>query len=207
MPDKNTIPLISSEITGLWNSYMYDSMSVCVLKCFINRVDDNEARNLIQHALNLASNHIQTLTDIFNQEKLPVPDGFSDKDINTGAPRLFTDGFYLLYLSYMARIGLQDYSLILNHIARSDIRDYFSKCIQEAVDLYNMLTDAKLSKGIFIRAPRVEVPKTVEYINSKNFMVEWFGEKRPLVLREVTHIFSNFLSAILGRALVTDLDK
>jgi hypothetical protein len=164
MHNNADIPLVVSEITGVWNNYMYDSMSVCVLRYFLNNAADDETRGAIQYALNLSNEHISVLTDIFKQEKLPLPDGFSDKDVDMSAPPLFTDAFYLLYISYMSRIGLQDYSLTLNHIARSDIRKYFSSCIAECVDLYNMLTDLRLSKGIFIRAPRVEVSKTVQYI-------------------------------------------
>ena len=38
MGDSTKIPLISSEITGLWNSYMSDTMMVCILKHCINNV-------------------------------------------------------------------------------------------------------------------------------------------------------------------------
>jgi hypothetical protein len=186
---------------------MYDSMSVCVLRYFLNNAADDETRGAIQYALNLSNEHISVLTDIFKQEKLPLPDGFSDKDVDMSAPPLFTDAFYLLYISYMSRIGLQDYSLTLNHIARSDIRKYFSSCIAECVDLYNMLTDLRLSKGIFIRAPRVEVSKTVQYIKESSFMVDFFGEKRAMLAREVTHIFSNFLSFIMEGALASGFNQ
>jgi spore coat protein CotF len=201
MEDTTKIPLISSEITGLWNSYMSDTMIVCVLKHFLNNVDDSETRAILQQISDLSNQHIQELTIIFNQEKLTIPDGFTDNDVNISAPRLFTDTFYLDYLSFMAKASMHNYTLILNHIARSDIRAYFSKRIQEAIDLYNNSADLRLAKGIFIRAPRVEVSHEVQYVKSQSFLTDLFGEKRPLLTAELTHIFALIFSNLVGRAI------
>ncbi|WP_291633194.1 DUF3231 family protein, partial [Clostridium sp.] len=183
------IPLISSEIGGLWESYMSDSMLVCVLKYFLNQVKDNETRDILQQTCDLTAQHIQELTNIFNEEKLPVPNGFTDSDVKIDAPRLFTDGFYLQYLGFMSRVTMHNYTLILNHIARSDMRDFFTKRIYESIDLYNKSADLRLSQGIFIRAPRVEVTKEVQYVKSQSFFFDWFGEKRPMIAAEITYIF------------------
>ena len=203
MGDTSKIPLISSEITGLWNSYMSDTMIVSVLKYFLNRVDDSETRAILQKTFDISTQHIQELTNIFNHEKLIIPEGFTDKDVNIDVPRLFDDSFYLAYLCFMSRVGMHHYTLILNQIARSDIRTYFSKRIYEYIDLYNNSADIKLSKGVFIRAPRVEVNQTVEYVKSQSFITDWFGEKRPLLTVEITHIFSMIYANIIGRAVST----
>lgn len=203
MGDSTKIPLVSSEITGLWNSYMSDTMIVTVLKHFLNRVEDSETRTILQQTSDLSNKHIQELTNMFNVEKLTIPEGFTDKDVNLDAPRLFDDSFYLTYLCFMSRVGMHNYTLILSQIARCDIRTYFSKRINEYIDLYNNSTDIKLSKGIFIRAPRVEVNKEIEYVKSQSFITDWFGEKRPLLTTEITHIFSNIFANIVGRAIST----
>lgn len=203
MGDTMKSPLISSEITGLWNSYMSDTMIVCVLKHFLNTVEDCEIHAILQQTSDLSSQHMQEVANIFNQEKLTIPDGFTDKDVNSNAPRLFTDTFYLNYLSYMARIGMHNYTLILNQIARFDIRDYFSKRIHEYIDLYNNSTNLRLSKGIAVKAPRVEVTQEVQYVKSQSFITDWFGEKRPLLTAEITHIFAIIFSNLVGRAITT----
>lgn len=125
MGDITKIPLVSSEITGLFNSYMSDTMLICILKHFINNTEDSEIRVMLQQTLDLSNQHIQELTNMFNKEKITIPEGYTDKDVNISAPRLFTDSFYLTYLGYMARIGMHNNTLIINQIARSDIRDYF----------------------------------------------------------------------------------
>ena len=58
MGDIMKIPLISSEITGLWNSYMSDTMIVTVLKYFLNKVEDNEIRAILQQTSDLSNQHI-----------------------------------------------------------------------------------------------------------------------------------------------------
>lgn len=203
MTDINKIPLVSSEITGLWKSYMSDTMIECMLKYYLNNVEDNETRAILQQTCDLSSQHIEELTKLFNAEKLSIPDGFTDKDVNVNAPRLFTDSFYLHYLGYMARVAMNNYTLILNQVARSDIRNFFSRRINEYINLYNISAELRLSKGIFIRAPRVEVPKEVQYVKSESFIFDWFGEKRPLLTNEITQIFGIIIANILGRAIAT----
>ena len=140
---------------------------------------------------------------MFNKAGLPLPDGFTDNDVNINAPRLFSDTFYLAYLSYMSRIAMHNYTLILNQIARSDIRDYFSKRIYDSIELYNKSVDLRVSKGIFIRAPFVEIAKKVEYVKIQNFLIGILGEKRPMLLNEVTQLFGITFSNIVGRAIST----
>jgi hypothetical protein len=203
MSDISKIPLLSTEITALWSSYMGDSMIISVLKYFLNRVEDGETRVLLQQTSDLSNKHIQELTIIFNQEKLAIEEGFTDKDVNIDSPRLFTDDFYLGYLCFMSRVGMHNYTLILNQITRSDIRTYVTKRVNEYVELYNNSTNTKLSKGIFIKAPRVEVTQEVQYVKSQSFITDWFGKKRPLLTTEITHIFSIIYANIVGRAVTT----
>lgn len=197
------IPLISSEISGLWNAYMSESLLIRVLSYYVNRVECEETRGLLQLTLDRSKQNITEITVFFNEAGLPIPEGFTDNDVNINAPRLFTDSFYLAYLSYMARVAMHNYTLIINQIARSDIRDYFTKRIYDSLDLYNKSADLRLSKGIFIRAPFVEIPKKVQYIKSQSFLIGVFGEKRPLLLNEVTQLFGITFSNIVGRAMTT----
>ncbi|MGH4049848.1 MAG: DUF3231 family protein [Clostridium sp.] len=203
MNKKTTVPLIAPEIAGIWNAYMSESLIVRVLSYFLNRVEDKKIRDVLQQTFDMSNQNVTELTELFNQAGLPLPDGFTDNDVNINAPRLFSDTFYLAYLSYMSRIAMHNYTLILNEIARSDIRDYFSKRINNSIELYNKSADLRLSKGIFIRAPFVEVAKKVEYVKSQNFLLGILGKKRPMLLNEVTQLFGITFSNIVGRAMTT----
>lgn len=203
MSDTKKIPLVSSEIAGLWNAYMSESLIIRVLSYFINRVDDSDTRTLLQQTYDLSIKHIAEITTLFNEAGLPIPEGFSENDVNITAPRLFTDTFYLAYLSFMSRVAMHNYTLILDQIARVDIRDYFSKRVIDSIDLYNKSVDLRLSKGIFVRAPFVEVPKKVQYVKNQSFMIDFFGKKRPMLLNEVTQLFGTTFSNIVGKAIAT----
>ncbi|MFL0198381.1 DUF3231 family protein [Clostridium sp. WILCCON 0269] len=202
MTNTTKMPLVSSEISGIWNSYMGENLVLHLLKYFFNRVDDNEIRAILDHTLNLSNERIKVLTNLFNQEKLPLPEGFTDNDVDINAPRLFTDTLYLQYVLYKARSEIRSYSMLLDRIARSDIRNYFSKCIRESIDLCNKSAELSLSKGIFIKAPHIEVSKEVQYIKSNNFILDSFGKKRALLADEINHIFCITNDTMIRKALL-----
>jgi hypothetical protein len=194
------IPLVASEIAGVWNAYHGDSSAICMLRHFLNHVDDEGTRTILQHTLNLSEQHIECIKGILNQESLPIPHGFKEEDVDINAPRLFTDSYYLLYLSHMSGFGMESYALILRYIARSDIRDYFTKCLFESIDLFNKVTDLQLSKGIYLRVPRVDMSKEVSFISDKSFFEGLFAANpRPVLAREITSLFSGISFDILFR--------
>ncbi|ABR50665.1 hypothetical protein Amet_4594 [Alkaliphilus metalliredigens QYMF] len=195
--------LTASEIAGLWTSYVNDSMGACVLRHFLNNVEDRETKAILKYALSLSEKHMKKIAEHFNEEKLPIPQGFTDSDVNMNAPRLYTDSFYLFYLRNMGRVGLVAYSMGLGTVGRSDIRDYFTGCLGSSIELLNKVTSLKQSKGIFIRAPRVAVPKQVTFVEKEDFMDDILGKKRPLLTVEVTHLYENIMTNIVGGPLVT----
>lgn len=204
MQDKTKIDLTSTEVTGLWDTYMNDSLAVCTLKHFINTLHDEEIRHILQLALDISNRHIQAVTDKFNQEGLPIPKGFDENDVNMNAPKLFTDPFYLFYLISLGQVGMTNYALILNHVGRPDIRDFFSTCIQESIDLFNITADALQQQGLYIKAPRVEFVKNIDFIDKQNFFSGgWVGKKRSMLGREITAIFASLRYNIIGGALIT----
>ncbi len=204
MEDKTKIHLTAPEVSGLWQMYNEDTLAVCVLKHFLNTVEDEEVRPIIQRALDISNGHIQVVANIFNQEGLPLPVGFTDNDINMDAPKLFTDTFYLKYLINLAEVGMGAYALILSHVTRSDVRDIFSKVIYESVELYNKVADTLVQQGTFIRGPRVEFTKKTDFIDNQSFFSGgWLGQSRPLIAREITSIFASMRYNIIGGALIT----
>lgn len=74
---EHKIELKSAEIANLWTSYMNDTMTICLLDSFLSNVEDQQTRSILEFAMQLSKAHIQKLTSFFNEEQLPVPDGFS----------------------------------------------------------------------------------------------------------------------------------
>ncbi|MGM0901157.1 MAG: DUF3231 family protein [Bacillota bacterium] len=104
--EKHNIKLTSSEVANLWSNYIGDSMSICVFKHFLAHVDDTEIKTILEHAIDLSHQHIETVKGIFLEEGIPVPRGFTDEDVNEKAARLFEDPFYLYYVKNMTKGGL-----------------------------------------------------------------------------------------------------
>lgn len=83
--------LTSAELSQLWTGYMQDSLSIYILKHFLQTVEDKEIKSILKHTLELSQAHIPKLTAIFESDNRPVPHGFTNQDVNLNAPRLFSD--------------------------------------------------------------------------------------------------------------------
>ncbi|MCQ6280871.1 DUF3231 family protein [Bacillus sp. EB600] len=84
-----TEKLTSAEMGKLWAIYMGNSMSKCILSYFLQHVEDNNIKTLLENALKLCEEFMKTIKDIFEKENFPFPKGFSEEDINISVPRLF----------------------------------------------------------------------------------------------------------------------
>jgi hypothetical protein len=199
MQSENTIKLTSAEISGLWTAYMNDSLSICVLKYFLEKAENSEIRPVVEYALDIAQTHIAKLTAIFNREDFPIPYGFKDdEDVDLTAPRLFSDAYFIYYLKQWSSIGLDAYSLSLGIAARSDVFDYFSQSLEDTKRLLEKTNHVLLSKGLYIRAPYVTTPKNVSFVEKQGFLTGWLGERRPLTTLEVSNLYANLQRNVLA---------
>ncbi|MEK4967537.1 DUF3231 family protein [Cytobacillus sp. FSL R7-0696] len=196
--------LTASEIASIWTSYTQDSMSKCVLGYFLEHVEDEEIRSIVQFSYDLSSTHIEKLTTIFQEEQIPTPKGFTyDDDVNMNAPRLYTDPFMLTYINHMAKIGMLGYSGFVSMSARDDIRAYYREGLNETSELYERSSKIALSKGLFVRAPYIAYPSKTDYIDTKKYLsgLNPFSNKRPLNAVEISHLFMNIQTNIMGAKL------
>lgn len=200
---KNEIKLVSSEIATLWTTYVSDSMAVCVFRHFLANVEDNEIGTVIETAMGLAQKHVKTISEIFRQEGRSVPVGFTDEDVDESAPRLFSDPYYLYYLRLMGSLGLEAYSVSIPFMARKDVLDFFSDCLQTTLDLSRKVSMTLLNKGLFIRPPFVETTKDIDFIDDRSFLAGLLGGHRNLLTTEITHLYMNLESNVEFRTLLT----
>lgn len=201
MAIEQNIRLTSAELSQLWASFQNDSGSICVLKHFLETVEDTEIRPILEHAVQLSQTHIKNLTSIFTEENYPLPKGFSeDQDLNVNVPRLFSDNFMLQFMKQMAQISLNAYSVAKSLAVSSDIDEFYAQCLAEANQLDTTVKNVLLSKGLYVRSPYIPYPKKVDFIKKQSFLVGWFGEKRPLLSLEMTNLYANFQRNDLGIA-------
>jgi hypothetical protein len=203
METEHNVKLSASEIAQLWSSYMNSSMCHCLFTYFSKVVEDTQVQSILAKGLELTEKHLQKLTTIFHKEKFPVPQGFVVKDdVNTSAPKLFSDSF-MLYFSYsMGAMALNFYAVAKTVSVRSDIDTYFSECILELSEFDSATKNLLLSKGLFIRSPYLNPSQEVSFVKDQKFMSGWFGDKRPLSAIEITHLFLNLQRNDLGKAVM-----
>lgn len=187
----SNVRLTSAEIANLWSQYVNDSMSICVLKYYLKNVQDKEIRSILEFALELSERHLQKIREFLDDDKYPIPMGFTDEDVNPNAPPLFSDVFMLIYMHIMTIHGLTGYAGAVSTSIRKDQISYFIQCNTEAMELYKRILEVLVEKGIVSRPPNINAPEKVDFVKKQSFLTGWFGDRRPLNAIEASGIFFN----------------
>ncbi|PAE24882.1 DUF3231 family protein [Bacillus sp. 7894-2] len=193
--------LTSAEMGKLWATYMGNSMASCFLKYFLEHVEDKDIKSLLENALQLSEEFLETIKDIFKKEGFPIPKGFTEEDVNLGAPRLFMDEFYVHYLKYAAKAGLSIYSIAIPLMYRKDVKEFFRHCMDSTMDLMEQIKDILIHKGLIIKPPIIPVPEKAEFVH-KDFLTGYLGDKRPLHAMEIAHFYDNIENNVTSKALI-----
>ncbi|WP_421378132.1 DUF3231 family protein [Bacillus salacetis] len=203
MSSPESVKLTSSEMASLWDAYISNTHTACVLKHFVAVAEDSDVLKLLSETLEVIQNAEQKTKKILESENIPIPIGFTDQDVDVNAPRLFTDTFSLLYIKNMARVMLAACSLMYSMSTRKDIRNHFKECINRGTDIFDSVSDLLLAKGTYIRPPFIEPPKEVDFIENKDYVngKNFFKDQRYLNAIEISHIFANIESNVVGNAL------
>lgn len=200
---EHNIRLTASEMGFLWTQYENDTLTRCVLKYFKNKCEDKEILPIIEYSLDVTEKNIQELTGIFTNEKIPIPVGFTDEDVNINAPKLFTDIFKLYFLQNLAIIAMAGAGVAIGVSSREDVSKLFQKTLEEAKTLHDMCRKVNLSKGTYIRPPYISNPDKVHFVSKQRFLFDFFGKgKRPLTAIEITHLFINIQTNSMGKAMM-----
>ncbi|MBD7939427.1 MULTISPECIES: DUF3231 family protein [Cytobacillus] len=199
------INLSSSELASLWTSYMQNTMSVQFLSYLQATVEDKAISQLVQTACQISEDHITKVKSVFEQEKIPIPKGFTAADVNRDAPKVYTDIFMLTYIHHMAKAGMLSYSGFLALSARKDIRKLYNKTLFVTADLYEQSSELQLNKGVFVRSPVIPYPKEIDMVDDKSYFkgLNPFAEKRALNAVEISHLHLNFFNNVVGLKLAT----
>ncbi|MGJ9383810.1 DUF3231 family protein [Salipaludibacillus sp. CF4.18] len=193
--------LTAPEISNLWTQYQNDSMAICIYNHMIKYVEDESILIILKSALKIAEGHITVIESYLKEEKFPIPQGFTENDLNLTAPRLFSDTICLNYTYIMSVNGLAGYAAAITTNVRRDIRDYYTQCQNQTMELFNKSLDLLLEKGIVSRPPSISPPTSIEFIEKKAFVKGFLGSERPLSCIEISHIFWDLKKIQLSRAV------
>lgn len=201
MGEKKQIRLTSAEIAQLWAQYLNDTANECMLLYFLEKVEDGKIKPIIEYAAQLSSAHIQKVSAMLIEERNAIPQGFKvEEDVDLKAPRLFSDTYVLHFIHQMSKIGLTAYSASLSSSVRKDITEHYKSCLTETMTLFEMSKDMLLAKGVYVRSPYFPNLDHVDFVEEKSFIWDFFGEKRPLAVMEVSNLYANTQRNSLGIA-------
>ncbi|MGG3799573.1 DUF3231 family protein [Metabacillus fastidiosus] len=183
--------LSSSELGALWGTYMQQTMSLCLIKYFQVHLQDEDIKVILEKFFNTTSAQISEMKGIFQAEKISLPNGFTDNDINLLAPPLFYDPFVLSFIYSANKMQMINLGFVTAGVARKDMIDFFTKASHEALTLHNESKMLMLEKGLYDRPPMIPYPEEVHYIEKENYLSHFIGEKRPLNVIEISEIHYN----------------
>jgi spore coat protein CotF len=195
-------PFTAVELGKLWATYLGNSMSNRILSYFLKNVEDEHVKTLLENGYNLTVDFMKTIEKFFSNDKVAIPIGFTEEDVNLGAPRLFEDQFYAHYLKYAAKAGLSLYAIAIPLVMREDVREFFIHCNSTTTILLGQINNVLLDKGYIIKAPIIPVPTKVDYIQKENYLNGFFGDVRALHALEITHLYDNIENNITSKALL-----
>ncbi|WP_172840445.1 DUF3231 family protein [Virgibacillus phasianinus] len=201
------IELTSSEVSSLWTAYQADTMMIRGIQYFLVNIEDEDIKETLEFALNLIEEHKNGVEEIFTKEEYPIPQGFTEEDVNLDAPRLFTDKLYLEFILSMSGYTLAAYSAALSQAERTDIIDYFSKVLVNDQILHKKVKELAKEKGIFIRSPFIPKPEQVDFVDSTHFLKGWFTNRRPLLGVEISNLVFNARRNALGQGIITGFSQ
>lgn len=200
---KHNIDLTTPEIAGLWKNYLQSTAVLCFMKHSAQYIQDEEIKPLVKEQIQDLSDNIAKTVQIFVDENYPIPEGFSDLDVDLAAPPLYTDLYALSFIYRYNQMGLSDYGITLSKVARKDVVAFFHQLLKSTTQIYLKALDLMLSKGIYDRPPKISYPAKVNFISQQDsFLEAWLGDARPLNVFELGEIFYTIERNYIGLLLL-----
>jgi hypothetical protein len=193
--------LTAAEVSALWLQYTGDSMGICVYKYFLNIVENQEIKPILEFALQLSESHVTKITEFLKGANFQIPLGFTENDVNVNAPRLFSDQFLLFYSYIMTIHGLTAYSLAITNTEREDIQNYFFECLVSTKELFQKISKLAKNQPKYKSVPSIPSPQGVKFMESPGIISNLIGDKRPLNSSEISSLFFNSTKTGFTRSL------
>lgn len=203
--EAENIRLTAAEISFLWNSYIMNSKSKYMLRYAAEKAQDKDIKSVLQWAVQLTEKSLEATEKVYKSANHPIPYAFKEEDVRLDADKLYSDRLMLRILKNFTSFGISHYSLAISKIARADVREIFNQGLLDSIALLNKMDEIAIEKGIFVRYPNMNIPKTIEFAQSHSIMGAFLGHNRPMSSMEVTWVFCSCLSAGVTEAVLTGL--
>src|SRR5437764_5655950 len=101
---------------------------------------------------------------IYQQKGIVYPVGYTKEDVNLEAPKLFDNGFDIMFVRILKEISMGLYTININLAYNADVAKIYKGLTNITQDIYMLSTEYLLRKGILTLPPKVIMPKTTEFI-------------------------------------------
>ncbi|WP_246944180.1 DUF3231 family protein [Bacillus pinisoli] len=194
----------SSEIGILWITYQQKTMLLRMLDYFIEKAEDNEAREIMVSLCHEIDPYAEKIKKIFQEEGVAVPVGFTTEDVNKEVPKLYDNGFDIMFLRLIKEISMGMHTLNLTMAYRADITALFRELTIITQKCYDECTQYLLKKGLLTRSPYVSTMPSVEFVKSGSYLGGFnpLNEKRSLNTVEIAHLYHAIESNVIGMNMI-----
>lgn len=195
-------PLTAVEMGKLWATYTGNSMSRQILTYFLQNCDDEHIRTLLKNGFALTKDFMERIEVFFHKSNFPIPRGFTEDDVNIGAPRLYNDAFYVHYLKYASKAGMSIYAVAIPLVMRKDIKEFFTYCNDCTMSFLGQINTVLVEKNLIARPPIIPIPESNDFIKKQNYLAGFVGDIRPLHALEISHLYDNIENNTTSKALL-----
>ncbi|MBQ4869215.1 DUF3231 family protein [Priestia megaterium] len=203
MKDKN--PISASEVGTLWLTYQEKTMILRIIEYFIEKSDDQQAKNIMGGLWQELSYYITKIKKIFQEQGIAIPVGFSQEDVNLEAPKLYDNGFDIMFVRILKEISMGMYTLNMNMAYQDNVMEIYEALTSTTQKIYKSSTLYLLEKGILTLPPKVTMPKSSEFIENKSYLNGFnpFNDKRALNDLELGYLHHGIETNNIGMQLIT----
>ncbi|GAA0343410.1 hypothetical protein GCM10008967_37320 [Bacillus carboniphilus] len=177
-----TNPISSSEVGTLWLTYQEKTMIMRILEYFIEKSEDEQGRNILGGLWQELNFYVLEMEKLFQDQGMSKPIGFLKEDVNIEAPKLFDNGFDIMFLRLLKEVSMGMYTINMNMSYNAKVMQIYEGLTLVTQKIYKLATLYLLERGILTLPPKVTMPKKNEFIESKSYMSGFnpFGDKRAL---------------------------
>ncbi|MDD2234700.1 MAG: DUF3231 family protein [Desulfitobacteriaceae bacterium] len=189
------------EISQLWLFYQTSSLRKCIFQYVIAQTQDPDMKAFYLDTLNTINAQLSTMTNLFLSADFSVPQGFTDKDVEPNAKRLFSDSLTLNFFRMMNRFRFVKLAHLLPLIIRPDLQEFFNSALVSEQNLMNRSKNLAIKKGIHTKPPYTPVSDKVNFISNQTWYGEFFKKGRSINVLELTHVFLQLDTKQIQRAI------
>ncbi|MYL30106.1 DUF3231 family protein [Halobacillus halophilus] len=196
--------LSSAEIGTLWMTYQEKTLILRMLDYFIEKADDRESKQIMVHLQKDIEPYVEKMKKIFEKHGLEVPVGFTEDDVTKEVPKLYDNGFDIMFVRLVNEIGMGMHTLNLTMSYQKEIIEIYRELTYLTQKYYEKCTQYLIEKGLLPQAPYVSIQKPVEHVQDKDYlkMFKPIKGRRALNTVEMTHIHHAIESNVIGMQMI-----